>query len=564
MDEKEAKFSAARNALQAHLNVQAEAFALIEAEYEAEWKDLKEAKQELGNNLAANGMMVEGSGCAQNVVRLNIGGLTMRVSLPALMELKKSSTTRWNFGDLFQVGWGNRLPRDVDGRVVMDESGICVSHLLQTLGLSATILDDVIVNEVLPADEKRHSRYLSQALGLSSPSKCEIEPAYSLALPEESVLMTAVELRELAAALVGWCSNKIYGLELIYRGSRDGFTSDAFHSYCGQDSPSTVTLFRASYFTGRAGSCTTVIGGFSDVAWCAVPDVSRFFTSTEAFTFIAKKEYKTNLAKFPLREGQEQFAVTMGKNLGPTFGAGDLGVTFGDGNLDSAVLSIGSRFYDVVGNDEIFGAGTTGRKILNLEVYRVNTGASETPATRSAVIASRGSSNLFDKVVTRGLEEERTALDAAYAEQALAEARMTAALHALEVVYGPCIASGQIDEVIDISVRGTRITTLRSTLQACPPDSFLALWLGKDKHVEEHGRWLLDCNPAMFSKILDVLRVRKRAGWAAKGKGQKKGRGGAAPVRIVIAEDDQADFEELVNLYFPGCEEFITSLVQTC
>lgn len=153
-------------------------------------------------------------------------------------------------------------------------------------------------------------------------------------------------------------------------------------------------------------------------------------------------------------------------------------------------------------------------------------------------------------------------MNAAHAEQARTEARVTAALHALDQVYGPRVASGKVDEVVDISVRGTRITTLRSTLQVCPSDSFIALWLAKDKDVDDHGRWVLDCNPAMFSKILDVLRMKKRAGWAKDNKEKKGGGGGDVPVGVAVSKGDEADFQELVNQFFPGCEEFITSFVE--
>lgn len=66
------------------------------------------------------------------------------------------------------------------------------------------------------------------------------------------------------------------------------------------------------------------------------------------------------------------------------------------------------------------------------------------------------------------------------------------------------------------------MTTLRSTLQACP-DSALATrfdedkWPATDKDVDEHGRRLIDCSPSVFSKVLDVLRARKRAPRIASG-----------------------------------------------
>lgn len=120
MEAKVDKFSASRNALYVSLNAQAAAVAETGAVFETEWKDLKEGKQELDRKLAANGMTVDRSAFVHDFVRLNVGGRVMPVSLPALTNQKKSSQTTWNFGDLFEIGWHNRLPRDEDCRFVLN------------------------------------------------------------------------------------------------------------------------------------------------------------------------------------------------------------------------------------------------------------------------------------------------------------------------------------------------------------------------------------------------------------------------------------------------------------
>lgn len=351
--------------------------------FEAEWKDLKEADQELDQKLAANGITVDGSAFVLDVVRLNVGGMAVRVSLPALMKLKKSLKATWNLGDLFRVGWGNRLPKDADGRFVLDESSTCFDHLVQTLGLGATTVDDGFVNEVLPAFEKQHVRYLSRTLGLFAPSKCITEPWNCFAVPEKSTLLSVAKVRSLAAALTtGWCSAEVCGMELLYRGSRDGFTADAFHARCGEHIPSTVSLFHVAHdaaaYGGLGRRCESVLGGFSDVAWTEVPDTARLVTSTKAFLFcaasprsIGEKDTGEPPEKWKLRKGRQRSAVTMGKNLGPMFGAGDLGVTFGAGNVPAA-LSVGDRSYEVGRiSDSAFSGASSNHEILDLEVYRV-------------------------------------------------------------------------------------------------------------------------------------------------------------------------------------------------
>ncbi|CAM9628859.1 unnamed protein product, partial [Ectocarpus fasciculatus] len=162
------------------------------------------------------------------------------------------------------------------------------------------------------------------------------------------------------------------------------------------------------------------------------------------------------------------------------------------------------------------------------------------------------------------LMEEHMALAYSRAELREAEARATAAARALTVVYGPYLARGKDDPVVELNVRGLSVTTLHSTLHACP-DSVFAAWFAErwssGKGVDKDGRYQVDCNPTHFSKILDVMRMRKRVGWAEDDEIVKKG-GGGTTIRVTVSEADREDFEESVNMYFPRCTEFIMGLVR--
>ena len=63
-------------------------------------------------------------------------------------------------------------------------------------------------------------------------------------------------------------------------------------------------------------------------------------------------------------------------------------------------------------------------------------------------------------------------LDRAVKEKESVGAKISAAVGALQTVYGPTVvaatvaAAGEQDTVVELNVRGTRRTTLRSTLQA--------------------------------------------------------------------------------------------------
>eukprot|EP00903_Cladosiphon_okamuranus_P014564 g13508.t1 len=141
-------------------------------------------------------------------------------------------------------------------------------------------------------------------------------------------------------------------------------------------------------------------------------------------------------------------------------------------------------------------------------------------------------------------------------EFAEANAKAAASVDALAAVYRPHVAAGEEDPVIELNVRGTRMTTLRSTLQACP-DSALAArfdkdkWPATEKEMDDRGRQVIDCSAYAFSKVLDVRRMRKQRAWpTAKGRGH----GFAC---IVVKPGDRTAFEEFVGVYFPGSEDFI-------
>lgn len=133
-------------------------------------------------------------------------------------------------------------------------------------------------------------------------------------------------------------------------------------------------------------------------------------------------------------------------------------------------------------------------------------------------------------------------------------------------MYGPDILSGKEDEVVELSVRGTRVTTLRSTLTFCP-DSVFATWFNgnwepTEKGIDDQRRRTVDCSPTAFSKVLHVLGMRKREGWALQ---EKEGKGGGvvAPIPVIVREADRTGHASMSSStsIFPGRESFITDLV---
>lgn len=78
--------------------------------------------------------------------------------------------------------------------------------------------------------------------------------------------------------------------------------------------------------------------------------------------------------------------------------------------------------------------------------------------------------------------------------------------------------------------------------------------------MDEDGRYKVDCDPSCFSKILDVMRMRKRAGWAEDNEVVKNA-GAGNTIRVKVREAERENFEDAVNMYFPKCTGFIMDLV---
>lgn len=148
-----------------------------------------------------------------------------------------------------------------------------------------------------------------------------------------------------------------------------------------------------------------------------------------------------------------------------------------------------------------------------------NLGLIDVPTFDTTMLSAEGvrgdDIDTFDVSIADSLMEERMALRQAHNELTEAKTKAEASANALSAVYGSDMAGGKVDDVVELSVRGTRMKTLRSTLQAYPHSALAARfdedkWPATEKEVDERGRWVKDCTPSVFSKVLDVLRMRKR------------------------------------------------------
>ena len=98
---------------------------------------------------------------------------------------------------------------------------------------------------------------------------------------------------------------------LLYRGSRDGFGSNDFHSKCDSHS-STLTIYKAKH------SSSYIFGGFTSVSW---DSSSRWKSDPNAFIIsLINKDNKP--LKINIGPNSHQYAIYCDTKYGPSFGKG--------------------------------------------------------------------------------------------------------------------------------------------------------------------------------------------------------------------------------------------------
>ena len=401
-----------------------------------------------------------------------------------------------------------------------------------------------------------------------------------------STILESLEIAPFCAKIREWVGGSREQMTLIYRATRDGFNTKSFKPTCNEDSPHTVSLIRVS--SGKGNDDDSVVGGYYSSAFGSAFWRKQTVTA-ETFLFMFKDGSATgNDPRKPIKwipYPKHVGKTFTNKDVGPWVAGADLFTIFDE--TTGCILMTGRETFDIE-EDSPFLA-LKGNKVVDTEIYRYSTldpPTTTAPSTTNVVTdAEIRDIDSFGKSIAASLLEERVVLDRAVNESEAAGARVSAAVGALQTVYGPSVAAGEHDTVVELNVRGTRVTTLRSTLQACPGSALATIfnedrWPATDKNKDEHGRRLVKCDPICFSKILDVLRMRKRASWTrdvAGGQREEEDKeekeeeekeeneeestndGSGA---VLVKRADAEAFGAAVNMYFPGCESFIMDLVQ--
>jgi hypothetical protein len=151
---------------------------------------------------------------------------------------------------------------------------------------------------------------------------------------------------------------------LLYRGSRDGFTSQVFHEKCDQRSNTVVVIESTN------GS---VFGGFSPCEW----DSSLTYkedASGRSFLFTLENPHRFPPTAFPLKEDKRQFAIYCFPSGGPVFGAGcDIFVSHeGSSDSKSSTRGFGDTYENTTDLDgRTFFTGERMFLVKEIEVFEI-------------------------------------------------------------------------------------------------------------------------------------------------------------------------------------------------
>jgi len=174
----------------------------------------------------------------------------------------------------------------------------------------------------------------------------------NVAIIDSKILKTA----EQALLIKKWISNGTVRFKLLWRASRDGFTSTAFHAKCDKFK-NTVTLVTAN--TGK------VFGGFTDQDW---NNTSNYKQTSNAFIFSI-----TNKEKYFMKKDSNQSATATYcySNYLPTFGGGhDFYLCEGCDKVNSSYANFGHS-YDTKGRARDDLSGSYNFTVKEIELYHV-------------------------------------------------------------------------------------------------------------------------------------------------------------------------------------------------
>ncbi|CAM9105191.1 unnamed protein product [Laminaria digitata] len=339
------------------------------AELDSAWEDLAEGWK--ANNERAAEFGLRPRTADESMVTLNVGGSTVAVWWHLLAEAEGFGDS--TLGALLEGVWDKeRVPRDADGRMMLDESPACIKHIIHAMlrandraSSVAAGLPENTVRSAVAVDEVPCLIYTAHVMRLPG-----CVPTYHpyhnyMNLNGGSTILEPFEIAPFSAQVRQWVGGRTaVQMTLVYRATRDGFDTRSFKPSCDEESPYTISLIRVS--SGEENDDgDSVVGGYSVLPW---RNATTFTISEETFLFMLKDGSATrkNPSK-PIQWSPCPEQVGGRPALGPssveaTWLRGLLGEETG-----GWILRTGRDFFYIEENSPFL--ALNGKKVVEIEVY---------------------------------------------------------------------------------------------------------------------------------------------------------------------------------------------------
>ncbi|CAF2140706.1 unnamed protein product [Rotaria magnacalcarata] len=159
--------------------------------------------------------------------------------------------------------------------------------------------------------------------------------------------------------------NEFYGKsnqkwDLIYRGSRDGFDPNAFHTRCDNQG-STMTVVRSTN--------NYLFGGYASVGWTSV--YGAYINDPCVFLFTLTNPHNIPPTKYLVKPDNVVNALQYSNAYGPIFGGCDIALFTNSNSNQSSSVRFPYFYVDTTGQGKNTFTGTANFTTLDIEVFKV-------------------------------------------------------------------------------------------------------------------------------------------------------------------------------------------------
>ena len=188
---------------------------------------------------------------------------------------------------------------------------------------------------------------------------CPIQKFSTLNIDSE-ILLESKRQNEFADKILEWTGYE--NMELIYRGNRDGTTSQKFHEKCDNQGP-TICLYK-----NEKGY---IFGGYASVSWSTTKN--GYYKAPDCFLFTLTNIHNIEPTKFKSKDSTD--IVYHGYDHGPHFG-GDIKI-FEDFNQSEAKSQFPDDYEDCLGKGKSIFTGDPNNnngyfKVKEIEVFKMS------------------------------------------------------------------------------------------------------------------------------------------------------------------------------------------------